>query len=149
MPTYKVTIAGKTYNVDIAALDERPVRATVDGEEVLVEVTQEAVMTATPAPPVVASAPQSSASPRPSASKKKPTPSSGQAGDITAPLPGTVVNIGVSEGDTVERGQELCVIEAMKMNNPIRAGNAGTVEAIYVHIGQQIQHGAPLIRIGA
>ncbi len=149
MPTYKVTIAGKTYNVDIAALDERPVRATVDGEEVLVEVTQEAVMTATPAPPVVASAPQSSASPRPSAPKKKPTPSSGQAGDITAPLPGTVVNIGVSEGDTVERGQELCVIEAMKMNNPIRAGNAGTVEAIYVHIGQQIQHGAPLIRIGA
>ena len=42
-------------------------------------------------------------------------------------------------------GQELCVLEAMKMNNPIRATQAGLVKEILVSVGQQVQHGNPLL----
>jgi len=45
-------------------------------------------------------------------------------------------------------GQELCVLEAMKMNNPIRSTANGTVTAIHISVGQQIQHGAPLLTLG-
>jgi biotin carboxyl carrier protein len=67
---------------------------------------------------------------------------------VKAPLPGTVVSIAVAVGDRVEVGQELCVLEAMKMNNPIRATQAGTVSEIHVRIGEQVMHGAPLVTLG-
>lgn len=149
MPTYRVTIAGKTYTVDIPNPHARPVQAIVDGEviEVTVEDTAQtgtlpASMPVAAAPvlapaPVVVPAPMRTASPIGTGGGKK----------VTAPLPGTVVSIDVKEGQAVEHGQELCILEAMKMNNPIRATQAGTVTEIFIHIGEQVQHGAPLMRI--
>lgn len=143
MPTYKVTVAEKTYTVEVPNPNARPVRAIVDGEEVLVELA-----------PAGADAPATGAAASVVATPSAPTPSlapavpTGAKGDIKAPLPGTVISIGVAVGDKVTRGQELCVLEAMKMNNPIRATQAGTVTAVYVRIGEQIQHGARLMHIG-
>jgi len=54
----------------------------------------------------------------------------------------------VSVGDQVVYGQELCVLEAMKMNNPIRASKPGVIQKVFVTVGQQVQHGAPLVTIG-
>ena len=52
--------------------------------------------------------------------------------EILAPMPGTIIDIQVNEGDTVVEGQELLILEAMKMENPIVATVAGTVKEIKV-----------------
>jgi len=151
MPTYRVTVAGREYTVEIPNINARPVRAIVDGEviEVYVEGPAAAGVPATPvtaAPTVTAPAPAPatlpvSAPPTPTAS------ASAGAGAVRAPLPGTIVSISVAEGDHVEYGQELCILEAMKMNNPIRATQAGTVTEIHIYIGQQVQHDELLLTI--
>jgi len=160
MPTYRVTIAEKTYTVEVPNIHERPVRAIVDGE--VVEVHVDNVGASVPAPasvsapaPVVASAPVPASTPV-AAPAPIPTPApvvapttAGAANVVKAPLPGTVVSIAVTEGDRVAVGQELCVLEAMKMNNPIRATQPGTVTQIHVRVGEQVMHGAPLVTLGS
>ncbi|HUF31671.1 MAG TPA: acetyl-CoA carboxylase biotin carboxylase subunit [Acidimicrobiales bacterium] len=63
------------------------------------------------------------------------------AGQVTVPMQGTIVNVLVSVGDTVEVGQALCVLEAMKMENQINAETAGTVAEIKVEPGQAVGTG--------
>ena len=75
------------------------------------------------------------------------TPAGQTGNEIKAPLPGIIVSISVKEGDRVESGQELCVLEAMKMNNPIRSTLIGRVKTIHITVGQQVQHGVPLMTI--
>ena len=68
---------------------------------------------------------------------------------ITAPLPGKVLSVSVNSGDTVRKGDEVCVIEAMKMGNSIKSDFEGTVQEILVAPGQTIAFGAPLVVIGS
>jgi len=142
MPGYQVTIAGKTYNVEVPNPQERPVRAIVDGEAVEVWLDEDAVAVSAPQPAISAPAP----APVPVVA---PAPTAAAAGDVTAPLPGVIISIAVKVGDRVTVGQELCVLEAMKMNNPIRSTVSGKVTAVHISVGQQIQHGAPLLTLGA
>ena len=85
------------------------------------------------------------ATPQPVASRAAPAsslpsaPTSG-AKSVLAPLPGVIVAIGVKPGDAVEHGQELCIIEAMKMKNVIRATRAGTIAAVHVTLNQHVKH---------
>lgn len=67
--------------------------------------------------------------------------------EVRAPLPGIVSDIKVHEGDTVEAGGTLVVIEAMKMENPIKAPAALRVTRVHVQRGQEISHGAPLVSV--
>jgi acetyl-CoA/propionyl-CoA carboxylase biotin carboxyl carrier protein len=62
-------------------------------------------------------------------------------GEIVSPIQGTVLAVGVSEGDTVEPGQLVCVVEAMKMENEVHARTAGTVTDLGVAVGQQVRAG--------
>jgi len=62
-------------------------------------------------------------------------------------MPGSIVSVSVRPGDRVEAGQDLCVLDAMKMNNRIRAARAGTISQIHVSPGQQVQYGDPLISL--
>lgn len=64
---------------------------------------------------------------------------------VTASMPGVVVDVLVAEGDTVEDGQTLLVLEAMKMQNPIQAEGAGTVAKLHVEQGQALAAGAALV----
>lgn len=142
MPVYHVTVGQKTYTVEIPNPNERPVQAIVDGEPIEVAIAAaEAEIGAVEAPVAAPVAPQPAPTPA-AAAESAP-------GTVTAPLPGTVVSIAVAVGDTVERGQELCVLEAMKMNNPIRATGPGTVEQIFIRVGEQVPHGAPLMVLKA
>jgi len=68
---------------------------------------------------------------------------------LVAPMPGLVVRIAVAVGDTVAAGQGLAVIEAMKMENELRASAVGVVTAIRVSAGQAVEKGAILIDLGA
>ncbi len=67
--------------------------------------------------------------------------------DVSAPMPGKVVKLLVGEGDEVEDGQGLLVIEAMKMQNELRSPRAGRVERIYPAEGAGVETGAPLVRL--
>ena len=67
---------------------------------------------------------------------------------IVAPMPGLVVRIAVAEGDTVQAGQGVCTIEAMKMENELRAPAAGVVTAIRAVPGQPVDKGTVLIVLG-
>jgi acetyl-CoA/propionyl-CoA/long-chain acyl-CoA carboxylase, biotin carboxylase, biotin carboxyl carrier protein len=63
------------------------------------------------------------------------------SGEITVPMQGTIVKVLVQVGDTVEPGQTVCVLEAMKMENNIAADRAGTVTAVNVEPGQSVGSG--------
>lgn len=73
-----------------------------------------------------------------------------ESGDasIKAPMPGLVVNIPVALGETVERGQTVAVLEAMKMENDLSAPRGGVVKEIKVAQGQAVNQGQPLIIVG-
>jgi biotin carboxyl carrier protein len=66
---------------------------------------------------------------------------------VRATLPGLVVSIEVQEGDEVADGAALLTIEAMKMQNEVRAPRAGRVGAVAVAAGQAVAAGATLLRI--
>jgi len=67
------------------------------------------------------------------------------APEVTAPMPGKVLKILVAEGDSVEHGQPLIVIEAMKMETTLYAESAAMVKKIRVAVGAMIDHGAVMI----
>ena len=70
------------------------------------------------------------------------------AGDIKAPMPGLILRVEVKVGDVVEAGQPLLVMEAMKMENEIRANVAGTVKDIFVSAQQAVEKDDILIKLG-
>src|SRR5205814_10505372 len=68
-------------------------------------------------------------------------------GVVKAPMPGLVVRVEVSEGQVVEIGEGLVVVEAMKMENELRASHKGVVEQIHVKAGDRVEKGAELVTL--
>jgi biotin carboxyl carrier protein len=66
---------------------------------------------------------------------------------IMAPMPGLILSVDVAEGDSVEAGQVLCVLEAMKMENALSAPSHGTVKSIQIEQGQTVEKNALLIEL--
>jgi biotin carboxyl carrier protein len=72
----------------------------------------------------------------------------GQGADAAiAPMPGTLVSLAVSPGEQVEAGQQLAVIESMKMQTEIKAPRPGVVERVLVDVGGSFGQGAPLVTL--
>ncbi|MBO9330842.1 ATP-grasp domain-containing protein [Achromobacter xylosoxidans] len=69
-------------------------------------------------------------------------------GGLTAPMPGKIISISVQAGDTVEKGQPLLVMEAMKMEHTISAPANGKVAEVFYAVGDQVAEGAELVAIG-
>jgi biotin carboxyl carrier protein len=69
------------------------------------------------------------------------------AGSLSAPMPATVVRVDVAPGAVVRRGDTLVILEAMKMELPIRASTDGTVTAVHCTAGDLVQPGIALIEI--
>lgn len=65
-------------------------------------------------------------------------PVAASAGDVVAPMPGTVLKVKVAAGDTVKKGQVLLILEAMKMENEIVSPVDGKVTALYVEPGKSV-----------
>jgi pyruvate carboxylase subunit B len=76
---------------------------------------------------------------------------SGPAGPapLVAPMPGLVVRVNVEVGDSVSAGQGLVVMEAMKMENELRAAGAGKVKAVHAKPGEAVDKGALLVELEA
>ena len=142
MKHYRITLESHTFDVEV--LDDprqRRVRVRVDGQVFAVEAeaveasSREGDMAQSALPEsVVLAAPLSSASKGAEA-----------VGGVKAPLPGVIKSIAVRPGQSVAAGDELLVIEAMKMDNVIRATCEGTVGTIHVTEGRQVAHGEPLL----
>ena len=93
--------------------------------------------------PVAASpgaGPARTAGPRPRRSSGASARAAG-SGQVTVPMQGTVVKVLVSEGDEVEVGQTVCILEAMKMENNIAADKSGTITEVKVAAGQSVGSG--------
>lgn len=150
----KVKVGDRIFEVEVGDLRARPIRAVVDEEEFEVWPESKAAYTIgsgrpLPSAPVREQAPAagSSAAPLPAPiTAQRPVGSSAQAGKfLRAPIPGVITAIFVRPGDEVAVGQELCKLEAMKMNNSIRANRAGKIDAIMISVGQQVKHNDPLM----
>ncbi|HUW17393.1 MAG TPA: biotin carboxylase N-terminal domain-containing protein [Actinomycetes bacterium] len=85
------------------------------------------------------------AAPRRASRRKAGAAASGDA--LTTPMQGTIVKIAVAEGDQVESGQLVVVIEAMKMEQPLNAHKTGTVSALNAELGQTLSSGAVICEI--
>ena len=104
---------------------------TVNGNAYEVEVQEIGAAAPATAPAAAPSAPVASA------------PTGGTV--ITCPMPGTIIDIKVSAGDSVAEGQVLVIFEAMKMENEIVAPCAGTVASINVNKGDSVDSGSVLL----
>jgi 3-methylcrotonyl-CoA carboxylase alpha subunit len=62
-------------------------------------------------------------------------------------MPGKVIAVRVSPGQAVARGDELVVVEAMKMENALRAPRAGTVKSVAVRVGEMVAPGVALVEL--
>ena len=71
------------------------------------------------------------------------------AGALEAPMPGRVAAVRVTPGQQVRKGEELLVVEAMKMENALRAPRDGVVRAVHVAIGDTVAPGRPLVELEA
>ena len=87
--------------------------------------------------------------------KRKPTTARRSAGagggasgaSVTAPMQGTIVKVAVNDGDQVEAGDLVVVLEAMKMEQPINAHKAGTISGLAANVGETVQSGTTLCEI--
>lgn len=127
---YKVTINDKEYEVEVEK-----------GKANLLKTT---TVTAAPAP--VAAAPVAAA---PVAAAPAAPAATAQAGTtpVTAPMPGTILNVKVAVGAKVNEGDLVCILEAMKMENEIYAPCSGTVAQVLTSKGASVNTGDVLLSI--
>ncbi len=152
MKNYSLKINGQNYNVQIDDVNENSTLAhvTVNGTPYEVEIAGAERVAANkpqvaPAPKEANSAKITPATATPSPRIATAAPASGSV--VKCPLPGTVLNINVAVGDKVAPGQNLMVLEAMKMENNIDADRAGVVKQIFVQQGATVMEGDNLLVI--
>ncbi len=121
---YRVTVNGQSYDV---AVEEAGVAAT----GAVAQPVQAVQPVAAPQPVVQSAAPAG--------------PAVAGASTVKAPMPGTVLSLKVSPGQSVKRGDVLLILEAMKMENEISAPANGVVAAIRVQAGSTVNTGDPMV----
>ncbi len=130
---YNVTIQNKSYVVEIEDINARPVITYVDGLrfEVIPDtdpVGSQSKLDSKKAAPVV------------QLTEKAKADSNLHLNELTAPLPGNVIEVFVKPGDEIEAGQVIVIIEAMKMKNSIRSTRPGKIAEVLVTPGQTVSH---------
>ena len=130
---YKVTLNDRTYEVEVEA-----------GKAMLLDEYAAVAPAAAVAAPVAASAAAPAAAPAPApAPAAAPAPVAGEA--VNAPMPGNILKVNVTAGQSVNEGDVLVILEAMKMENEIMAPKAGTVAQVLVSKGSTVDTGATLV----
>jgi biotin carboxyl carrier protein len=135
---YNVTIQDKSYVVEIEDINTRPVIAYVEG------IRFEVIPDTDPVGSKSKFEVRQEAQPIQVIEKAK-TDSNLHINELTAPLPGNVIEVFVKPGDEIEAGQVVVIIEAMKMKNSIRSTRAGKIAAVLVAAGQTVSHKQTLV----
>jgi biotin carboxyl carrier protein len=163
MRRYTLNISDREFVVDVQEIDADNFEVVVGDETYAVNLTgDESLTDAVIAPgltPNAAASTASAAAPARRAAAPRPAPATtaaapaarkpaggGGKGTQTAPMPGVILEVNVKPGDTVTRGQQVAVLDAMKMHNAIGASQAGTVAEVFVAVGQSVDHGTPLLK---
>ena len=141
MQKLNFNINGKHYEATITEVEHNVAEVELNGKKYTIDVERSEAVASIPTIATPKAAPAAAA---PAAAPAAPKAAAG-AHSIVAPLPGSVVSISVKAGDAVKAGQQLAVIEAMKMENEILAPADGTVKAVHVSAGQAVQQGDALI----
>jgi len=143
---FKITLHGETYHIKLSGsgrsdATQRPYFVSIDGvtEEVLVEPLNEVAVS------TGGGKATRKAAATPGATGQKPRPT--HPGHVTAAMPGTVVDVLVSIGQTVKAGDGVLVIEAMKMENEVQAPIAGVVISIFAKKGDAVTPDMALVEI--
>ena len=127
---YKVTLNGRTYEVEVEA-----------GKAMCVAEYEAYAPAAAPVAAPVAAAPVAAPAAAPAAAGV--TVSGGES--VNAPMPGNILKVAVTVGQTVKEGDLLVVLEAMKMENEIFAPKSGTVAQVLVQKGATVDTGATMV----
>ncbi|MBI2165944.1 MAG: biotin/lipoyl-binding protein [Chloroflexi bacterium] len=138
---FRIRVGQRWYTVELSHGSGPKPQVLVDGEPVdveIVSVPRETRAERAPQAPVSAPAPVAAPSQRPAAASSSV---------ITSPMPGRIVAVSVKVGRKVSSGSEVCVLEAMKMEQSIRVARSGSVKAVHVKEGQQVQAGQPLVEL--
>lgn len=123
---YKVRLNKKIYEVEVEK-----------GEAILLDEYEAVAPTAAPTTPVAVN----TAAP---VAAQAPVGTAASASAVKSPLPGTVLDVKVSVGQTVKKGDVVMLIEAMKMENEINASKDGKITNVYVAKGAKVEQGSPL-----
>ena len=150
MTTVTVRIGEQWYTVEVGDLSQSPVTVAVDGETFLIDVEVDG---GPPPPP-------GRQRPRPASSLSAPdavasgpasapgSPAAPAADDILrSPMPGRVMSVLVRPGDAVAAGAEVCVVEAMKMEQSILAHRDGIVKTVFVQPLDSVNANDPLVEL--
>jgi acetyl-CoA/propionyl-CoA carboxylase biotin carboxyl carrier protein len=133
-PTARLSIGSETRSVAVQGGASAPFVRLADGSVVL-DLAGRSYRAALAAAPTV------------EAALRGASHEGAHAASIVAPMPGTVISVGVADGDDVEAGQVLVVLEAMKMENNVPAPAAGRVARVLVGPGQQVQRSEILVEL--
>ncbi len=137
---FEVTLHGETYNIRVdgtghKSMAKRPFYVTVDGipEQIMLETIE-----------VINPDGSTAASSNEQQSKRR---RASKPGDVTTTMPGTIIDVLVKEGDSIEAGAAVLITEAMKMETEIHAPVSGTVKAVNIQKGDAVNPDETLIEI--
>lgn len=151
MKEYKYRINGMKFNVTVGEVIGNHAQVEVNGTPYTVELDKDtAPKVAAVSAAAAAQTKRPSAAPRTETGEKvisKPAAASGSASAVKSPLPGTIMSIAVNVGDTVNAGDTVCVLEAMKMENDVHTQKGGKVAKILVNVGDAILEGTDIMII--
>lgn len=127
MRRYRIEVDGRPFEIDVEDVGADRFSVVVDGRsfDVALGGAQE----------IAASAPVARSS-----------VSVADGDTLAAPMPGRILSVHVAAGASVQRGQDIAVLEAMKMENRIRAPRDGRIAEVCVEVGQQVAHGEAIVR---
>ena len=157
MRRYTLNIGSREFVVDVQETDFDQFEVTVGGETYAVTLAEDqavggvaiapaAAPAAAPkaAPAAAPAAPKAAPAPAAAAPKKQPAGGGGK-GAVKAPMPGKILEVSVKPGETVKRGQQVAILEAMKMHNSLGASQDGVIAEVCVDVGQTVAHGDVIV----
>ena len=152
MRRYTLNIGSNEFVIDVQETDFDQFEVTVGDAAYLVSLLEDQAIgiSADPsASPVATSAPRAAPTPRvapsPVAPRVQPHGAGGGKGALRAPMPGVILEVNVKPGDVVKRGEQVAILDAMKMHNVIGAPRDGTIAEVCVDAGQTISHGDAIV----
>ena len=141
MRRYRLKVGEREFSIDVQELAADRYTVAVGGESYEVTLADDESSSAPSMSIAPRAAPLATATPAP-----KPVATSGGKGALTAPMPGVILEVKVKPGDTVERGQPVAVLDAMKMHNVVASPHAGVVAEVLVAAGQTVDHGDAILK---
>lgn len=158
MRRYTLDIGNREFVIDVQEVDadqfevrvgDESYAVTLTGEQAvggtIVPVPQSSAPRAAPAAPSDVSAPSAPKAAAAAAPVARKPAGGGGKGALKAPMPGVILEVSVKAGDTVTRGQQIAILDAMKMHNVVGAPRAGTIAEVCVDAGQTVGHGDVIV----